>query len=208
MRARVWRARDAERVVTPLDDLRSSTPQNQPEFNKLFPASEGSGRHRATEPLEAAGDPLHDETAVFMDACSHAKWPASSGWISLLGSRSARYWLARLAGRRRRRRRTRGLSRRAGRARPRRQHAQPASCRAVGHLQGRAATLQGQRRPDGRLRARRGQRLRRLRGLKRRRGLGARPGGQLRRSPHRPARVYAHVQDRPPGAGPRAAVHR
>ena len=33
MRARVWRARDAERVVTPLDDLRSSTPPNQPEFN-------------------------------------------------------------------------------------------------------------------------------------------------------------------------------
>ena len=28
------------------------------------------------------------------DACSHAKWPASSGWISLLGSRSARYWLS------------------------------------------------------------------------------------------------------------------
>src|SRR3954451_22210865 len=66
MRARVWRARDAERVVTPLDDLRSSTPRNQPEFNKLFPASEGSGRHRATEPLEAAGDPLHDEAAVFI----------------------------------------------------------------------------------------------------------------------------------------------
>ena len=47
--------RDAERVVTPLDDLRSSTPRNQPEFNKLefnklFPASEGlrpSPRHRA-----------------------------------------------------------------------------------------------------------------------------------------------------------------
>ena len=47
------------------------TPRNQPEFNKLefnklFPASEVSGRHRATEPLEAAGDPLHDETAVFI----------------------------------------------------------------------------------------------------------------------------------------------
>jgi hypothetical protein len=32
----------------------------------FLPASEVSGRHRVTEPLEAAGDPLDDETAVLI----------------------------------------------------------------------------------------------------------------------------------------------
>ncbi len=107
-----------------------------------------------------------------------------------------------LAGRRRRRRRARGLPRRARRARPGRQHAQPAPRRAVGHLQGRPARLPRQRRPDGRLRARRGQGLRRLRGLQRRGGVGARARGRRRRSPHRPARLHAHLEDRPPGDVP------
>jgi hypothetical protein len=41
----------------------------------LFRASEVSGRHRATEPLEAAGDPLDDETAVLIGRLSYEKLP-------------------------------------------------------------------------------------------------------------------------------------
>ena len=88
------------------------------------------------------------------------------------------------------------------------EHAQPAPRRAVGHLQDRAPAVPGQRRPDRRLRARRGQATPAIwrSTASRRSGRWSVPPAPALTTPAR--RLHAHARSRPPGAHSRAAVYR